>query len=208
MPAVSPNRRALQTRILVRWGGRSCADLGLVCATGPVRAAVIGTLVLGLVLAVGCTAGRPWSPKWPLEWGLGDDGGLSDPASEEREELRKMGEDASLSDRRRAAAWLRGAVGLLPPTAMVAEAGAADEWLERASALDRDKGGPGAVARTLLELLASLRVERSDHAAAVARATECSERLETLDKEVGETRRELETLKAIDLAPMPGEPQP
>jgi len=208
MPVVSANRRAFQSLAMVPGGGRSCTDLGPVCTDGVVRTTVIAALVLGLALASGCTSGRPWSPKWPLGSGLGDDGGLTDAASQEREALRKMGEDASLSDRRRAAAWLRGALGLLPPTATVPEAGTADEWLERASALDQEEGGPGAVARTLLVLLASLRSERSDRAAAVARATECRERLQALDKEVDETRRELETLKAIDLAPMPGEPQP
>jgi len=208
MPVASANRGAFQSLAMVPWGGRSCTDLRPVCTAGVARTTVIGALVLGLALASGCTSGRPWSPKWPLGSGWGDDGGLSDSASQEREALREMGEDASLSDRRRAAAWLRGALGLLPPTATVPEAGTADEWLERASALDQDDGGPGAVARTLLALLASLRSETSDHAAALERATKCGERLQTLDKEVDETRRELETLKAIDLAPMPGEPQP
>ena len=64
------------------------------------------------------------------------------------------------------------------------------------------------MARTLLGLLASLRSEVSSHAAAVKRTAECRERLEALDKAVGEARRELETLKAIDLAPLPGESQP
>jgi len=176
--------------------------------SGARQATVIGTLVLALVVASGCTAGRQWSPKWLLGQDFGDEDAIGIPSPEQQEALREMGEDPALSDRRRAAAWLRGALGLLPPRVMVAEAGTADEWLERASALDRDEGGPGAVARTLLVLLASLRSERSDHAAAVERATECSARLQALDKEAGETRRELETLKAIDLAPMPGEPQP
>jgi len=193
---------------MVGWGGRSCTNLGLGCTGGVVRTTVIGALVLGLSVASGCTGGRSWSPQWLSGEGLVDEGIMAEPSPAQQKALREMGEDTSLSDRRRAAAWLRGALGLLPPTVMVPEAGPADEWLERASALDRDDGGPGAVARTLLALLASLRSEKSDHAAAVERATECSERLQALDKEADETRRELETLKAIDLAPMPGEPQP
>jgi len=208
MPVVPQNRGGDQTPAMVRWAVPLCADLGLVCASGMGRTTAIGTLVLVLTLASGCTAGRWWSSKWPLGQDLGEDGAMADTSPAQRDALREMGEDRSLSDRRRAAAWLRGALGLLPPTVMVPEAGMADEWLERASALDRDDGGPGAVARTLLVLLASLRSERSDHAAAVQRATECSERLQALDKEVEDARRELETLKAIDLAPMPGEPQP
>jgi len=206
MPVVSVNRRAFQSLAMVSCGGRSRTDLGLLCTAGVVRTTVIGALVL--VLASGCTGGRSWSPQWLSGEDLADEGTIAEPSLAQRKALREMGEDPSLSDRRRAAAWLRGALGLLPPTVMVPEAGTADEWLERASALDRDDGGPGAVARTLLVLLASLRSERSDRAAALERATKCSERLQALDKEVDETRRELETLKAIDLAPMPGEPQP
>jgi hypothetical protein len=193
---------------MVWWRARSFADLGVLRRAGVARTTVVGALVLGLIVASGCTAGRRWSPKWLLGQDFGDEGAIGAPSPAQREALREMGEDPSLSDRRRAAAWLRGALGLLPPTVMVAEVGTVDGWLERASALDREEGGPGAVARTLLVLLASLRSERSDHAAAVERATECREHLQTLDNQVAEARRELETLKAIDLTPMPGEPQP
>jgi hypothetical protein len=208
MLAISQRRRVVGASAFGRPGGRCCADLGVPFTAGMARSAVIGVLVLGLALASGCTSAQQWSHKWLMKQDFWDGGVVGDTSSAQREALREMAEDVSLSDRRRAAAWLRGALTLLPPAAMASDEGEADEWLERASALDLDEGGPGTVARTLLALLASLRSERSDHATAEKSAAECSERLQALDQEMGETRRELETLKAIDLAPMPGEPEP
>ena len=204
MPPVLPNNRSPSAVIAAQPEARSCGDLAGGRGVVGTHKVVIGTLTIGLLLGLGCTAGRPWLSKW----GAGDDGGLAEPSPAEREALRQIGEDSSLSNRRRAAAWLRGAVGLLPPTVETVEAGTAGEWLQRASTLDPEEGGPGAVARTLLALLASISSEKSNHAAAVKRTAECRERLEALDKAVGEARRELETLKAIDLAPLPGEPKP
>jgi hypothetical protein len=149
-----------------------------------------------------------WSPRWPFVSSTEGAPDTAEPLPEEQTALRRMAEDPAVADRQRAAAWLRGAVALLPPEHDVGDGSAAQEWLERASSLDPEEGGAGAVARTLLALLASLKADGSDQASAAGRVAECEAELERLRDEVEEVRHELETLKAIDLAPLPGDPEP
>lgn len=167
-----------------------------------------GVLTVLIACSLGCAGVRTWSPHWPFVASAQGERETTEALPEGQEALRKIGEDPSVDDRQRAAAWLRGAVALLPPAQTVGDGSAAREWLERASLLDPEDGGAGAVARTLLALLASLKTEDSDQGSAAGQVAECQAEVKRLKSAVEEARQELETLKAIDLAPLPGDPQP
>jgi hypothetical protein len=192
--------------------GRSVPCAGVTAEAGAstraVRQWLAGLIAVAIACMFGCAHDGSWSPRWPFIGAAEEHGSRAVSLPQGQEALRKMGEDPSLGDGQRAAAWLRGAVTLLPPAQSVGDGSAAQEWLERASSLDPGEGGAGAVARTLLALLASLKAQGSDQGSAGGRVTECEAELERLKSEVEEVRHELETLKAIDLAPLPGDPQP
>jgi len=209
MPAAPLNNRGSErTSIAHRAAPRAGATDVPGAQTLAVRRWQAGVLVVAIACLSGCANVRSWSPRWPFVSGVEEEGGRSVPLPDEQEALRKMGEDPSVADRQRAAAWLRGAVALLPPAQSVGDGSAAQEWLERASTLDPEDGGAGAVARTLLALFASLKAEGADRRSVTGQVAQCEAELERLRTEVKEVRHELETLKAIDLAPLPGDPQP
>jgi hypothetical protein len=109
------------------------------------------------------------------------------------------------ADARQASTWLAEGIALLPPAGPWERHEEAVQRLQWVSELDPGAGGAGATARTLLSLIELLKGER----AALQRAEEEHLRdqasLGELRKKIKEIEKEMESLKAIDLAPLPGE---
>lgn len=106
---------------------------------------------------------------------------------------------------RRAAAWLQGGVEMLASGGDGEGEARAMEWFRRSSALDPGPGGAGEIARTLLDLIASIKREQAASKAAKDECAAFRSANERMKVEVEEMKQEIEGLKAIDLAPLPGE---
>jgi hypothetical protein len=78
-------------------------------------------------------------------------------------------------------------------------------WLTRASELDPQEGGAGAVARTLLALVASWESEHEARQSAVRATAKAKAARARLTDKIRALKHEMERLKAIDLAPLPAE---
>ncbi len=149
-----------------------------------------------LATAIGC-APWPWlrtAPSAPAN-------GLHTQAPEEARRLR---EDPTADPHLRAAAWLHGALAYLPP-AVTTPSPEARTWLTRASELEPQGGGAGAVARTLLALLTSWEAEHEAQQSATRAAAKATAAQTRLTHKVRTLEHEMERLKAIDLAPLPAE---
>jgi len=151
---------------------------------------------LVLVTVVGC-APWPWlrTAPAPPTYGL---------QSPDPEEARRLREDPSADRHLRAVAWLHGALAYLPP-AVTTPSPEARTWLTRASELEPQEGGAGAVARTLLALLTSWESEHEARQSASRATTKATAAQTRLTDKIRALEHEMERLKAIDLAPLPAE---
>jgi len=104
----------------------------------------------------------------------------------------------------RAAAWLHGALAYLPP-AVTTPSPEARTWLTRASDLEPEGGGAGAIARTLLGLLKAWDSEHQAHQSTARAAAKAEAARARLTDKIRTLEHEMERLKAIDLAPLPAE---
>ncbi len=149
-----------------------------------------------LATAVAC-APWPWlrTAPSPSAYGL---------QTQDPEEARRLREDPAADRHLRAAAWLHGALVYLPP-AVTTPSSEARTWLTRASELEPQGGGAGAVARTLLGLLTSWESEHEAQQSATRAAARAKAAQTRLTHKVRTLEHEMERLKAIDLAPLPAE---
>jgi len=113
-------------------------------------------------------------------------------------------EDPDTDRHLRASAWLHGALAYLPPT-VTTPSPEARTWLTRASELEPQEGGAGAVARTLLTLLTSWESEHEARQSAARATAKAEAARKRLTNRVRTLEHEMERLKAIDLAPLPAE---